>query len=170
MRTPTLAALGAACLAVTVTGAATVLPASAQDPAPVPIALEPLGPRAGFPDDVSIKLKVKPAGSGTSVVNLRDASHVVVVRIVVQPGARFPLHTHPGPVVISVAEGELTYVAAAGCRERVYPAGTAFVDTGADVHSAYGSSRGVTTLLATFLGAPASGPLTLPEADQSACS
>lgn len=137
----------------------------------MPIALEPLGARASFPDDVSIKLKVKPEGSGTSVVHLRDASCVAVVRIVVQPGARFPLHTHPGPVVVSVAEGGLTYVVAATCQERVYPAGTAFVDTGTDVHSAYGSSPGVTTLFATFLSAPATGPLTLPEADQtSTCS
>ena len=170
MRTSTTAALSAACLAVTVTGAATVLPASAQDPAPAPIAVEPLGPRADFPDDVSIKLKVKPAGSGTSVVDLRDASHVAVVRIVVQPGARFPMHTHPGPVVVSVTDGELTYVAAATCEERVYPAGTAFVDTGRDVHSAYGSGAGETTLVAVFLGVPATGPLTLPEADQSTCS
>lgn len=167
MRTRALAALSAAALGLTVTGAATVLPASAHDPAPAPIAVQPLGPRASFPDDISIKLKVKPEGSATTVVNLRDASHVAVVRIVVQPGARFPLHTHPGPVIVSVTEGELTYVAAASCQERVYPAGTAFVDTGTEVHTAYGSSPGVTTVLATFLSAPASGLLTLPEADQT---
>lgn len=171
MRTRSLAVLTVAALGLSVAGAATVLPASAQDPAPAPITLQPLGPRTSFPDDVSIQLKVKPEGSRTSVVKLRDASHLAVVRIVVQPGARFPGHTHPGPVIVSVAEGELTYVVAATCEERVYPAGTAFVDTGTDVHTAYGSSSGVTTLFATFLGAPASGPLTLPEAHHtSTCS
>jgi mannose-6-phosphate isomerase-like protein (cupin superfamily) len=167
MRTRALAALSAVALGLTVTGAATVLPASAHDPAAVPIAIEPLGPRASFPDDISIKLKAKPEGSATTVVNLRDASHLAVARIIVQPGARFPLHTHPGPVIVSVIEGELTYVVAASCEERVYPAGTAFVDTGTDVHTAYGSSTGVTTLIATFLSTPATGPLTLPEPDQS---
>ena len=51
-----------------------------------------------------------------------------------------------------------------------HPAGTAFVDTGADVHSAFGSSSEPTTLIATFLGAPASGLLTIAEAAQVPCN
>lgn len=74
---------------------------------------------------------------------------------------------HPGPVLVNVVAGQLTYVEPHTCAERVYRAGTAFMDTGGDVHGAYGSSAGVTTAIATFFGAPATGPLTISEADQT---
>ncbi len=67
-------------------------------------------------------------------------------------------------MVVSVVSGEVTYVVADGCEEHVYPAGTAFVDTGEEVHTAFGSSTGVTTLIATFFGVPETGPLTIPQA------
>jgi hypothetical protein len=71
---------------------------------------------------------------------------------------------------VNVVAGELTYVDPDECVERVYPAGTAFVDTGSDVHSAFGSSTQVTTLIATFFAVPATGPLTIPEAVQAPTS
>jgi len=114
-----------------------------------------------------VKFRIKAPHHGTQVVSLDSPSEVAVARITVQPGVAFPLHTHPGPVVVTVVEGELTYVEAGTCEERIYPAGTAFVDTGRDVHSAFGSSSGVTTLVATFFGAPEKGPLTVPEAVQT---
>ncbi len=166
MRTAPLALLSTAVVAPLV-AAAILLPASA-DTAPPPILVEELTPLRGtFTDDVSLKFKIKVPHHGTQVVSIDDPSEVAVARITVQPGAAFPLHTHPGPVVVTVVAGELTYVEAATCEERVYPAGTAFVDAGDAVHSAYGSSSGVTTLVATFFGAPEKGPLTLPEAVQT---
>jgi anti-sigma factor ChrR (cupin superfamily) len=162
MRRAPLAALTAAVISLPLVAVAAVAPATADSHTP-PIAVEPLSPRSTFLDDVSLKLKIKHPGQGTQVVHVADLSRVVVARITVQPGARFPLHTHPGPVVVNVVSGELTFVDPHGCVERVYPAGTAFVDSGRDVHSAYGSSAQVTTLLATFFGAPAAGPLTIPE-------
>lgn len=171
MRTRTLAPLLAAAVSIPLIAAGGVLPASADGHAPAPIVVEQLTPRSTFPDDVGVKIKVKRDGRGTQVSNARDASRLVVARITVQPGARFPLHTHPGPVVVNVVSGEVTYVVADGCEEHVYPAGTAFVDTGQEVHTAFGSSAGVTTLIATFFGAPETGPLTVPEAVQSpACT
>lgn len=166
MRTRTLAALSAAVMGVSLVAASVVLPASADNHTPLPIAVEPLTPRSTFTDDVSIQFKMKTEGHGTEVVNLKDPSRVVTTRITVQPGARFPLHTHPGPVVVTVADGELTYVDPDGCIERVYPAGTAFLDSGDDVHTAFASSDDVTILIATFLAVPAEGPLTIPEAVQ----
>jgi quercetin dioxygenase-like cupin family protein len=161
------AALGAAALTVPLITAATVMPASAESPAPAPIAVELLTPRSAFTDDLTLQLKVK-GDHGNRNVRLKDPSLTAVARIIVQPGARFPLHQHPGPVIVNVARGELTYVDE-HCAERVYPAGTAFVDTGTDVHSAFGSSSQPTTLIATFLGAPAVGPLTVPEGVQVPC-
>lgn len=165
MRNGPRAALGAAALAIPLIAAATVLPpASAESHGPPQIASEMLTPRSTFTDDLSVRLKIKD-DHGNRHAQLKDPSQTAVARITVQPGARFPLHHHPGPVIVNVAEGELTYVDE-HCAERVYPKGTAFVDTGADVHAAYESSGQVTTLIATFLGAPAEGLLTIPEAVQ----
>jgi hypothetical protein len=131
---------------------------------PPPIATEFLTGRHEFTDAVAIQVRDKPDGRPTAVVNLQDASNLVVLRITVQPGVSFPWHTHPGPVLVAVTEGEIVYVYADDCVERPYTAGTAFVDPGfANVHIAFNpSGTEETVFVATFLGAPPTGPLTLP--------
>jgi quercetin dioxygenase-like cupin family protein len=139
-----------------------VLPAFADEPPP-PIVGEPLTGRAGFVDDIDLKIKIKTAGSETIVVNADDPSQTAVVRYTVQPGAQFPWHTHAGPVIVNVVAGALTYVDAEGCEEQTYSAGQAFVDPGhGHAHSAYNPTGSPTILIATFLEAPASGPLLIP--------
>jgi hypothetical protein len=81
--------------------------------------------------------------------------------ILVQPGAQFPWHQHAGPVIVTVAAGELVYVEADDCVHRSYPAGTVFVDPGNSTHSAFNPTSGVTRLIATFFDVAATGPLTL---------
>jgi hypothetical protein len=138
-------------------------PSRAQVPTP-PILVEPLTPRSTFTDDVSGQFRVKLEGHGTDVVNMRDPSRTLVARITVQPDARFPWHTHSGPVVVNVAQGELVYVPASDCIARPYAAGTAFVDPGhGHVHTAFNRTDGVTVLYATFFEVPAEGPLTITE-------
>lgn len=139
------------------------LPSAAQDP-PAPIAVELLTPRSDFTDDVRMQTRVKyPEGGPTQVINSKDAGRTVVARITVQPGARFPWHTHHGPVVVNVAQGSFVYVNATDCVPRTYAGGTAFVDPGqGNVHSAFNPSAAeVTVLYATFYEAPAQGPLTI---------
>ena len=139
---------------------------------PLPIAVEPLSPRAVFTDDVAMQIRNKLDGQSTDVINVSDPSRIVTAKITVQPGAQFPWHTHSGPVFVTVAEGELTYVAADDCVERTYPAGTAFVDPGhGHVHTAFNSADGdtVTVLYATFFEVPASGPLTIPADTPADC-
>jgi len=168
MKTSHLTALSAALVGVPLMAVTVALPASSVGAQTPPITVELLTPeRSVFLDDLSVKFTVKIDGRRTRVAGPADASRVAVARIVVQPGARFPLHTHAGPVVVNVVQGELTYVDPETCSERAYPAGTAFTDTGDDVHSAFGSSVGPTTLIATFFGATPSGPLTIPETDQT---
>ena len=119
--------------------------------------------RAVFTDDVGLKIKDKLDGKATAVANAKHASRTVVARITVQPGAAFGWHTHPGPVVVNVVEGELTYVGAEDCVEREYPAGTAFTDIGGDhVHNAFNATDGPTVVVATFFRVPAEGPVTIP--------
>jgi hypothetical protein len=103
-----------------------------------------------------------PLAAGTNVLNMRDLSRTVIAKITVQPGAQFPWHTHPGPVIVNTAQGELVYVAASDCIERAYPVGTAFLDSGhGHVHTAFNRTDGVTVIYATFFEVPAEGPLTI---------
>jgi quercetin dioxygenase-like cupin family protein len=163
------AALATAIIAVPLLGA-NVLPSAAQQ-APPPIATEFLSGRAVFPDDVDSKLKIKHPGSGTTVVKSEDLSRTVVGRFTVQPGAQFPWHSHRGPVIVNITQGELVYVPADDCSQRAYPAGTAFVDPGhGHVHTAFNRTNAPTVLVATFYEAPAEGPLLIPAPAPEGCS
>ena len=106
-----------------------VVPAAAVDPPP-PIAAEPLTPRSVFPDMIDMKIKLKTHHGGTTVVQVDDPSRTVDVRYTVQPGARFPWHSHYGPVIVNIMSGSLTYIASGTCDETTYSPGQAFVDAG----------------------------------------
>ncbi len=152
-----------AALAGAVAVAAVAVGTAQADTPPPPIAVEVLTPRAVFTDDVQLQLRNKLDGHTTGVSNSRHPSRTVVAKITVQPGAQFPWHTHPGPVVVNIAQGELTYVMAHDCVDRPYPTGTAFVDPGRGmVHTAVNRTSEVTVLLATFFEVPETGPLTIP--------
>ncbi len=130
---------------------------------PDPITIVPLTGRHAFTDDVAVQVRDQPAGRPTTVGNMKDASNMAVLRITVQPGARFPWHTHPGPVLVAVTQGEFVYVYADDCVERPYPAGKAFVDPGfGNVHFGFNPTGGETVVIATFLNVPDVGPLTIP--------
>jgi hypothetical protein len=138
------------------------VPGPAYSSHTVPILAEPLTLRHAFTDDVDAQIRVKPDGRSTEVINLRDASNIAVVKFTVQPGVRFPWHSHPGLVMVSVTQGSLTFVYADDCVERPYATGTAFVDPGfGNVHYAFNPTAGETIIVATFLGVPpAPAPLT----------
>lgn len=151
-------------LAVLGLTATSVLPSVAQEEPP-PIAVEVLSTRSVFTDDVKLRVRYQLDGMvRRREIRLGDPSRTVVARITVQPGAQFPWHTHPGPVVVNVAQGELVYVMAHDCVERSYPVGTAFVDPGrGHAHTAFNPTEEVTVLLATFFKAPETDPLTITE-------
>jgi hypothetical protein len=133
-----------------------------NDPPP-PILVEPLTGRHEFTDDVAAQIRLKPDGRSREVVNIHDASNIAVIRFTVQPGVRFPWHSHPGLVMVAVTQGELVFVYADDCVERRYPVGKAFVDPGfGNVHFAFNPTGAETIIVATFLGVPATGLLTLP--------
>jgi quercetin dioxygenase-like cupin family protein len=139
-----------------------VIPSAAVDPPP-PIAAEPLTARSVFPDEVSMKIKLKHPGGGTMVVDVGDPSRTVDVRYTVQPGAHFPWHSHYGPVIVNIVSGSLTYVPAGTCVEKTYSAGESFVDAGhGHVHSAYNPGTQPTVFVATFFEAPETGALLIP--------
>lgn len=167
MKNHKLALMGAAAVAAV---AAVGVPAAALSTSakeqPPPIGVELLTPRGDFTDDVSARIRFKLDGrrSRATTINMRDPSRTAVARITVQPGAHFPWHTHPGPVIVNVSAGQLVYVQAKDCVERPYAAGTAFVDPGrGNIHTAFNPTDEVTVLVATFFEVPAEGPLTITE-------
>ena len=160
--------VGTVLLMLAAAAAVNVVPSAAVDPPP-PIAAEPLTARAVFPDQIDMKLKLKSHNGGMTVVKVHDPSRTVDVKYTVQPGARFPWHTHYGPVIVNIISGSLTYVAGmrhgatSMCEEKPYTAGQAFVDAGhGHVHTAYNPGTEPTVFIATFFEAPETGPLLIP--------
>lgn len=154
-------------LAVAGVVGATAVPSVAQT---APIVVEQLGKRSVFTDRVELKFKVQDHDGEMTVVSTHDASRTVLAKITVQPGARFPWHTHAGPVVVNIDQGALTYVEGDDCQERTYRQGEAFVDTGhGHVHAAYNPGPTETIVYSTFFEAPEQGPLTIP-APTPACA
>lgn len=169
MRTTTKLAGIAAAIGALALGAV-FIPTSAADGEPPPIAVELLTPRSEFTDDVSGQIRLKLDGQATNALNMPDMSRVATAKITVQPGARFPWHTHPGPVIANVAQGQLTYVYASDCVERPYPAGTLFIDPGrGNVHTAFNPTNEVAVVYAQFFEVPATGALTIPVDDPGTC-
>ena len=169
----TAVAVAGLVLAITLSlalAALTVLPGLVRA-VPLPIATEVLTGRAQFTDEVGAQLRVKLDGESTSASTCPTHRGTVVARFTVQPGAQFPWHTHPGPVIVNVVQGTLVYVQASDCVHRPYPTRTAFVDPGNNVHSAFNpASTGETIIVATFLNIPADGPLSFPDANQNHCA
>lgn len=125
-----------------------------------------LSGHATFPDDVAAKFRVKydEGACGAIVSNLPDdASSVVVAKVTWDPEGTSGWHTHPGPVVVSVAEGELELVNERDCVVRTYAAGEAFVDPGqGNIHVATNPSEtDAAVAYATFLGVPDGEPATV---------
>ena len=155
--------LGTALLMLAAAAAVNVVPSAAVDPPPPPIAAEPLTPRSVFTDAVDMKLKLKTDEGGTAVIHVGDPSRTVDVKYTVQPGARFPWHSHYGPVIVNIISGSLTYVSSGNCDGTTYSTGQSFVDAGhGHVHSAYNPGTGPTVFIATFFEAPATGALLIP--------
>ena len=154
--------VGTAFLMLATAAAVNVVPSAAVD-SPPPIAAEPLTARSVFPDAIDMKLKLKSHNGGTTVIDVDDPSRTVDVRYTVQPGARFPWHTHYGPVIVNIVSGSLAYVEAGTCDETTYSPGQAFVDAGhGHVHSAYNPGTEPAVFIATFFEAPETGALLIP--------
>lgn len=75
-----------------------------------------------------------------------DGADLFVQHVRLDPNAATGWHTHPGPALVTVVAGSLTYEdsAASACRQAVYTAGEGFVDRGfGHVHRAIAGPDGV---------------------------
>lgn len=122
----------------------------------------PVMARAAFVDRVDVKFTVKASHDGAEVVRVNGAQDTVVQQIVFGPGGQTGWHSHPGPVVVLVKSGELTFYAEDDptCTGRTYSAGQAFVDSGqGHVHTARNLSPTQNTeLWATYFDVPPGAP------------
>jgi len=157
--------LGALGLFTPAVAARPLPPESRTVDAPSGFGVELLNGHATFPDTVTAKFRMQyEGGNGSLVSNLMyDASSVVVAKVTWAPEGTSGWHTHPGPVIVSVAEGELVVVNERDCIPRTYTAGQAFIDPGqGNVHIASNPSptEGAVAY-ATFLGVPVGAPATV---------
>lgn len=153
-------------------GAASVIastePPSTAAPTP-PVAVEEFTKldddtfvRGSFVDSVSGTISVTREGMDPVIIDMADLSSVAVARLTFQPGAQTPWHTHAGSSLVTVIQGEVTYVMAEDCSEHSYTAGTSFVDPGhGNVHSVYNPTDGPSVVVTTYLEAPAEGPTSI---------
>ena len=143
--------------------------------------VDPLAMHARFPDRVAAQFRIdytvspdedfeekvtgRPASSsGTVISNLpKDASNVIFAKVRWNPDGTTGWHTHPGPVIVSITEGEIEVVNERDCIPRRYAAGQAFIDPGQGaVHIASNaSSTEDAAAYATFLGVPDGSPPTI---------
>ena len=91
-----------------------------------------------------------------------DNTDIAVANVVVAPGGHSGWHFHPGPVLVVVKTGALTFYHGNDptCTGTVRPAGTAFVEADGDVHIARNEGAVEATLVATFF-VPAGSPTRL---------
>jgi quercetin dioxygenase-like cupin family protein len=141
---------------------------------PPPIAVQELTERSAIIDEVGIQITLAVEGRDRQVLELPEPGRVAMAEITVQPGAAFPWHTHPGPVIATIRQGTLVYVYPDDCVERPYTAGELFIDPGFDnIHSSFNPSEDeVAVVVATFFNAPEGENgqgLTLPREPEQGC-
>ncbi len=128
--------------------------------------------RAGFADATDIKFKVESLSQ--DVIHAANAQQTLIQSIVIGPGGHTGWHSHPGPVVVLVKSGALTFYDGedVGCVPRTYQAGQAFIDRGqAHVHIARNlSTTDNLELWAVYFDVPPGGPFRLDAPDPGNCT
>lgn len=116
--------------------------------------------RAAFADDVNVKVSIKDDLRGRETVYVRNAEDTVMQQIIFAPGGHSGWHSHPGPAVVLIKSGALTFYQEEGgkCLSRTYSAGQALVDPGqGHPHFAQNTGGGDTEVWVTYFDVPAGG-------------
>ena len=92
------------------------------------------------------------AGDYDAELKSHDNTDIVVVRNVVAPGGHSGWHYHPGPVLVTVTTGTITFYMGddPSCSPHVHPAGTTFFENGGMVGIARNEGTVEATAVATF--------------------
>jgi quercetin dioxygenase-like cupin family protein len=116
------------------------------------------------------------AGAKINTENLklqvRTDVDVVTQSITIVPNGHFGWHSHPGPVIVTVTAGALTFYDGddATCSPVVFAAGSSFIDEGGG-HVHFARNEGPTNLVlyATYL-VPVGAPLRIDMPDPGLCA
>jgi quercetin dioxygenase-like cupin family protein len=118
----------------------------------------PVLARAGFAEPTDLKFKIK--GQNQQVIQVNNAQETVIQQVVIAPGGHTGWHSHPGPVVVLIKSGQMSFYDSDDptCTVRTYSAGQAFIDSGqGHVHIARNEGSVNLELWATYFDVPAGG-------------
>jgi len=140
----------------------------------------PVFVRASFADPTSIQFTVRDyigpffRGFREEVINVDNAKETVMQQIVIAPGGHTGWHTHPGPVVVLIKSGQMSFYDGDDptCTARTYSAGQAFIDSGqGHVHIARNESQSENLeLWATYFDVPPGGAFRIDARSPGNCS
>jgi quercetin dioxygenase-like cupin family protein len=90
-----------------------------------------------------------------------NITDIAVSNIGIEKGGSSGWHFHPGPVLVVVKSGTVTFYSAGdeGCTRKVYPAGSSFSEAGGVVGDARNEGTEPVVAVATFFAPPAPSPL-----------
>jgi len=127
--------------------------------------------RASFADPTDIKFKIK--GQSQEVIQVNNAHETVIQQIVIAPGGQTGWHSHPGPVVVLIKSGQMSFYDGDDptCTVRTYSAGEAFVDSGqGHVHIARNEGSENLEIWATYFDVPPGGMFRIDAPSPGNCS
>lgn len=98
-------------------------------------------------------------------------TQALVTSIMIDPHGTFGWHSHPGPVLVTVAKGTLAefHVEGHRCPRTTVTAGDAFVESGGVVHLARNAGSTPVELNATFLARPGVTEFLIPKQRPAVC-
>jgi quercetin dioxygenase-like cupin family protein len=122
----------------------------------------------GTLDPINLNIK---NGAWKAEIRTKGESTLTVVENRVAPGGSFGWHSHPGPSLVIVKAGTLTFYVASDptCTPTVHRAGDAYVDEGTDVHIARNEGTVDAIVIVTRLIPEGSAPR-IDEPDPGTCS
>ena len=127
--------------------------------------------RATFADPTDVELAVTQGEK--KVVAVTDARETVTQEIVIAPGGTTGWHGHPGPVVVLIKSGQMSFYDSEDptCSVRTYSTGESFVDRGQG-HAHIANNEGSVDLVlwATYFDVPAGGAFRIDAPNPGGCS
>lgn len=152
--------------------AGAALAAAALATPPSGILEAPVFARASFEDPVDIKFRIDQGSQ--KILQKQNVQEMAVQKIVLSPGGQTGWHSHPGPVIVLVKTGALSFYDGEdpNCVARVYSAGAAFIDQGqGHVHyAANESASDDLELWAVYFDVPPGGAFRIDVAAPGNCA
>ena len=130
------------------------------------------GVGSGGPPVDPVEAKFKIQGEHQEVIHAPELLETVLQQVIIGPGGSTGWHSHPGPVVVLIKAGELTFYSSEDptCTPRTYSAGEAFIDQGqGHVHLARNLSGQNVELWATYFDVPVGGAIRLDAPNPGNC-